>query len=94
MAGIGDDRFKAFVLDITDKSKVDALPNEVMQHFGSVDGLINNADIIQKFMPVNDLSIEEINKVVNVNFYGTVYMTKAFLPLFLKRPEAHIVNIW
>ena len=93
MAGIGDDRFKAFVLDITDKTKVDALPNEVLQHFSSVDGMINNAGIIQKFIPVNDLTIEEISRVVNVNFYGTVFMTKAFLPFFLKRPEAHIVNI-
>jgi len=93
IAGVGDARFKAFVLDITDKAKVDALPNEVIQHFGSVDGIINNAGIIQKFIPVNDLTLEEINRVMNVNFYGTVYMTKAFLPLFLQRPEAHIVNI-
>ena len=93
IAKVGDEHFKAFVLDITDKTKVDALPHEVVQHFGSVDGIINNAGIIQKFIPVNDLTLEEINRVVNVNFYGTVYMTKAFLPLFLNRPEAHIVNI-
>jgi short-subunit dehydrogenase len=93
IAGVGDDRFKSFVLDITDKVKVDALPNEVIKHFGSVDGIINNAGIIQKFIAVNDLSIEDINRVMNVNFYGTVYMTKAFLPHFLERPEAHIINI-
>jgi len=93
IAGVGDDRFKVFTLDITNKEKVDALPNEVIKHFGSVDGIINNAGIIQKFIPVNDLSIEEINRVINVNFYGTVYLTKAFLPHFLERPEAHIVNI-
>lgn len=93
LAGVGDDRFKGIVMDITDKAKVDALPGEVIQHFGSVDGIINNAGIIQKFSTVNDLTIEEINRVMNVNFYGTVYLTKAFLPLFLERPEAHIVNI-
>jgi len=93
IAGVGDERFKGFVLDITDKVKVDALPGEVVGHFGSVDGLINNAGIIQKFIPVNDLTMEQINRVMNVNFYGTLNMTKAFLPLFLERPEAHIVNI-
>jgi len=93
IAGVGDDRFKGFVMDITDKAKVDALPQEVIRHFGAVDGIINNAGIIQKFIPVNELSIEDINRVMNVNFYGTVYLTKAFLPLFLERPEAHIVNI-
>lgn len=93
IAGVGDDRFKAFSLDITDKDKVDTLPNEVIQHFGSVDGIINNAGIIQKFIAVNELTIEDINRVMNVNFFGTVYLTKAFLPHFLERPEAHIVNI-
>lgn len=93
IAGVGDDRFKGFAMDITDRAKVAALPDAVIQHFGSVDGIINNAGIIQKFIAVNDLSIEDINRVMNVNFYGTLYMTKAFLPVFLIRPEAHIVNI-
>jgi short-subunit dehydrogenase len=93
IADVGDDRFKAFELDITNQAKVMALPDEVIWHFGSVDGIINNAGIIQKFIPVNDLTIEEITRIMNVNFYGTVYLTKAFLPIFLTRPEAHIVNI-
>ncbi|WP_028524644.1 SDR family NAD(P)-dependent oxidoreductase [Runella limosa] len=93
IAGVGDDRFKSFVLDISDKIKVDALPELVIKHFGAVDGIINNAGIIQKFIPVNDLAIEDINRVMNVNFFGTLYLTKAFLPHFLTRPEAHIVNI-
>lgn len=93
LAGVGDDRFKGFVLDISDKTKVDALPELVTKHFGAVDGIINNAGIIQKFIHVNELSFEEINRVINVNFYGTLFLTKAFLPHFLTRPEAHIVNI-
>lgn len=93
IAGVSDDRFKGFVLDITDKSKVDELPQSVVKHFGSVDGLINNAGIIQKFIPVNDLPIDQINRVMNVNFYGMLNMTKAFLPYFLDRSEAHVVNI-
>ena len=93
IAGVGDDRFKSFALDISDKTKVDALPELVIKHFGAVDGIINNAGIIQKFIHVNDLAIEDINRVMNVNFYGTLYLTKAFLPHFLTRPEAHIVNI-
>jgi short-subunit dehydrogenase len=93
LAGVGHERFKAFALDITDKEQVKSLPNEVLAHFGAVDGLINNAGIIQPFKLVRDLSMEEINRVFDVNFYDTLYLTKAFLPLFLQRPEAHIVNI-
>lgn len=93
IAGVGNERFKGFVLDISNKEMVDALPKQVIEYFGAVDGIINNAGIIQKFIPVNDLDFEDINRVMNVNFYGTLYLTKAFLPLFLERPEAHIVNI-
>lgn len=93
LAGVGDDCFKGFQLDISNKEKVEALPVAVIAHFGSVDGLINNAGIIQKFIPVNELSYEDIQRIMNVNFYGTLYMTKAFLPHFLTRPEAHVVNI-
>lgn len=58
-----------------------------------IDGLINNAGIIQPFVHVENLEMNLINKVMNVNFYGPLKLTKAFLPRFLKLPEAHIVNI-
>jgi short-subunit dehydrogenase len=93
IANVGQDKFKAFELNITDKEKVEALPNDVILHFGAVDGIINNAGIIQHFIPVNELGYDEINRVFNVNFFGTLFLTKAFLPHFLQRPEAHIVNI-
>ncbi|KAB7730418.1 SDR family NAD(P)-dependent oxidoreductase [Rudanella paleaurantiibacter] len=94
LAGVGSDRFRGFTLDIADKSGVDAFPETVAAHFGHpADGLINNAGIIQPFKPVTELTTDEINRVFNVNFYGTLYLTRAFLPSFLQRPEAHIVNI-
>lgn len=56
-----------------------------------VDVVINNAGIIQPFVCVNDLSYKAIGRVLNVNLL--IYVTKAFLPHLLKRPEAHIVNV-
>ncbi len=82
IAGVGEDRFKAFELDITNKAAVDNLPNAVVQHFGAVDGLINNAGIIQHFETVNDLGFDEIHRVFNVNFFGTLSMTKSFYLCF------------
>jgi short-subunit dehydrogenase len=58
-----------------------------------VDGLINVAGIIQPFVKVADLTYAQIDRVMSVNFYGMLYMTKTFLPSLLKRPEAHIVNV-
>lgn len=80
-------------LSITDKAAVENLPEQVIAHHGGIDGIINNAGIIQPFVRVNNLEFSAIERVMNVNFYGTLYITKAFLPYLLKRPEAHIVNI-
>lgn len=87
------ERLSTHVLNITQREAVEALPAEVMARHGAVDGLINNAGIIQPFVRVNDLDYGAIERVMNVNFYGTLYMSKAFLPHLLQRPEAHIVNI-
>lgn len=93
IAGVGDDRFKGYQVDISNKEQVESFAKDAINDFDFVDGIINNAGIIQKFIPVNELSYDDIQRVINVNFYGTLYMTKAFLPHFLTHPEAHVVNI-
>jgi len=86
-------RLSLHIVNITDKDAVASLPEQVISKHGTVDGLINNAGIIQPFVRVNELDYAAIERVMNVNFYGTLYMTKAFLPHLLTRPEAHIVNV-
>lgn len=81
------------VVDITDRTRVESLPGEIAAVHGDVDGLINVAGIIQPFVRINDLQYSAIEKVMNVNFWGLLYMIKSFLPQLLKRPEAHIVNV-
>lgn len=87
------ERLSLHQLDITDREAVHALVAQVVAKHGTVDGLINNAGIIQPFVRLQDLEYETIERVMNVDFYGTVYMTKAFLPHLLERPEAHIANV-
>lgn len=93
LAGEKKDRLSTYITDITDLAAVEALPGKVIDKHGAVDGLINNAGIIQPFVRVNDLEYAAIHRVMNVNFFGTVNVTKTFLPYLLKRPEAHILNI-
>ena len=87
------DRLSTHVVDITDRSRVEALVSDVIAAHGQVDGLINVAGIIQPFVRINDLDYSSIEKVMNVNFWGLLYMVKSFLPELMKRPEAHIVNV-
>ena len=82
-----------FVVDITNSEAVSALPEQVKNELGEVDAIINNAGIIQPFVKVNELSMQDANRVMNVNFNGPLMMIKAFLPHLLARPEAHILNV-
>ncbi len=86
-------RFVGILANVGDKSAVDALPEQVLKHFGNVDCIINNAGIIQPFVKLKDLDYATIERVIQVNLFGTLYVTKAFLPYLLERPEAHIVNL-
>jgi short-subunit dehydrogenase len=86
-------RIFTYVVDISNKEAVYNFAEKVMKDHGKVDGIINNAGIIQPFINLEELDMERIDRVMNINFYGTLYMVKAFLPHLLKRPEAHIVNV-
>jgi NAD(P)-dependent dehydrogenase (short-subunit alcohol dehydrogenase family) len=93
LAPPGADALATFVLNVTDRAAVEALPQQVVDRFGAVDGVVNCAGIIQPFVRLADLDYEAIDRVFAVNWFGTLYMTKTFLPWLLQRPEAHIVNI-
>ncbi len=80
-------------VDLTDRAQVDALPAAVVDQHGQVDGLANIAGIIQPFVPILELSHEDIDRVMKVNFGGTVNTVKAFLPLLVERPEAALLNV-
>ena len=93
LAGSKKDKVSTHVINVTDRDAVSALPEQVIAAHGSVDGIINNAGIIQPFVLLNELEFSAIERVLNVNLYGVIYMTKAFLPHLLERPEAHIANV-
>ena len=93
LAGRHASKLSLHVLNISDKAAVDLFAKEVIQIHKAVDGLINNAGIIQPFVKIANLDLGTIEKVMNVNFYGSLHMIKAFLPHLLKRQEAHILNV-
>ena len=87
------ERLSTHVLDVTDRAAVEHLPRAVVERHGTVDVVINNAGIIQPFVMIDELDYTTIHRVFDVNLFGTLHMTKAFLPLLLERPEAHIANV-
>jgi len=82
-----------YVVDVSSKEALINFKNTCTEKEGFIDGLINNAGIIQPFINVEKLDEETINRVMNINFYGPLNLTRLFIPELLKRNEAHIVNI-
>ena len=93
LAAAPPNRLTTHVLDITDRAAVAALPQQVIDGHGQVDGLMCIAGIIQRFVYLDQMTMDEIERIMAVNFWGTLYMDLAFLPLLEKRPEACLVNV-
>lgn len=87
------DRLTTHALNVADREAVLALPAAVIAGHGQVDGLVNVAGIIQPFVKIEELGFDVIERVMNVNFWGVVNMSKAFLPHLLARPESSLLNV-
>jgi NAD(P)-dependent dehydrogenase (short-subunit alcohol dehydrogenase family) len=80
-------------VSVADRVAVELLPAEVIEVHGQVDGVLNVAGIVQRFAKVPDLDFKDMKRVMDVNFWGVLNVTKAFLPLLLQRPAASLVNV-
>jgi dehydrogenase/reductase SDR family protein 7B len=78
--------------DITDHAAVDAMIGSIMERFGKVDILVNNAGISQRGLAVDtDYSVDE--RIMQLNFFATVYLTKKILPEMISRGGGEIIVI-
>ena len=83
---------KGYVLDVADRAAVLAHANEVLDAFGHVNLVINNAGVALT-APILEMSWEDLEWVMNIDFWGVVHGTKAFLPHLIASGDGHIVNI-
>jgi len=79
-------------LNVTDRVAVLAYADAVAEHFGAVNIVINNAGIAFTG-DVEDMSFDQIERVMDVDFWGVVNGTKAFLPYLIESGDGHVVNI-
>jgi len=93
LAGTHADRLTTHAMSVADRAAVEALPQQVITEHGQVDGVLNIAGIIQRFVHVEELTLDEIERIMGVNFWGTLYMCHAFIPVLKSRPEAALVNV-
>ncbi len=85
-------RVSSHIVDVANRERVYAWAEEVMEQHGQVDCIINNAGVAS-LCSIEDISYEDFEWVFNIDFYGVLYGTKAFLPYLKQRRDANIVNI-
>lgn len=83
---------EAAVLDVADRGAVEALVNRILERHGRVDVLVNNAGISMR-VHATRLTVEDVERVMAVNFMGAVTATLAVLPSMLRRRAGRIVNV-
>ena len=77
--------------DISDREKVNELPNQVLSHHNQIDMVFNNAGL-SIVGSVKEVDEEDWNFGLDILLNSVIQMTTVFLPLLEKRPEAAIIN--
>lgn len=85
-------RISTHVVNVADLGQMQKFVADVVAEHGRVTHLINNAGV-SLFGTVEEVSIEDLQWLMGINFWGTVYGVKLFLPVLLEQPSAHIVNV-
>ena len=78
--------------DVTNTEQIENLVNEVIEKFGKIDVLVNNAGVTKDNLLMR-MSEEEFDKVVEVNLKGTFIVTKAVIKYMMKKRSGSIINL-
>lgn len=84
---------KTYIVDISDENSIINFKEQYLNDNQYVDILINNAGIIQPFKLVCELDDDIIKRVMNINFFGPVTLTRLFLKNICSQKEGYIVNV-
>ncbi len=82
----------AHIVDVSKLDQIQKLADESLAGHGRVTHLINNAGVAL-IGNAEELSFEDFEWLMGINFWGTVYGTKVFLPILRRQEQGHIINI-
>ncbi len=85
-------RIQSYEGDVRDDARNRAIVDEVVQRFGSIDGLVNNAGIRRDAL-MHNMTPGQWDEVLDTNLHGAFSMIKAVLPVMIKQRRGSIVNV-
>jgi NAD(P)-dependent dehydrogenase (short-subunit alcohol dehydrogenase family) len=89
---LGSASARSYSVDVADRSAVQGFAHAVEKDFGRASLLVNNAGVAL-FGTFAELTLEEMEWLIGINFWGVVHGCKFFLPLLQREADAHIVNV-
>jgi NADP-dependent 3-hydroxy acid dehydrogenase YdfG len=79
-------------LNVARRQDMSTAASKVVASFGCVDVLVNNAGVSSSGL-IYELTYETLEWTIEINLWGVIHGTKAFLPHLMARPEANLVNV-
>jgi short-subunit dehydrogenase len=86
------DKVHCITLDLADTNSIPSIAKQAIAIFGHVDILLNNGGISQRSL-IKDTQLEVDRRVMEVNYFGTITLTKAVLPFMIERKSGHMVVV-
>lgn len=86
---VNEENINSLQFDLTDHNKAKSIVASAINFFGKVDILINNAGMTHYYLATED-TMHMDKKVFDVNYFGTIAITKALLPHFIKKNKGFI----
>ncbi|CAB1061407.1 Oxidoreductase, short-chain dehydrogenase/reductase family [Olavius sp. associated proteobacterium Delta 1] len=83
---------RGFQIDVTDKAKVAAAVDQILEYFGHIDILVNNAGVNHR-VPVLEYPEEEWDRVINTNLKGYFLVTQAVAPQMIENGYGKVINM-
>jgi len=88
--GLSEDRYLVLPMDMTNQKDFDSLVNLVIDKFGRIDYLFNNAGVSTRAL-ASETPVEIDKRVMDINYFGSIALTKAVLPFMSKQQSGHII---
>lgn len=79
--------------DLCDHDKISLVLDQALKHLGGLDVLCNTAGALDNFMKLDELSIAEINRYIQVNLLGPMFVTQYVLDALLNQPTSRVINM-
>ena len=85
-------KMHTYLVDVADRDAMFDLAAEVEKHHGGADLILNNAGVAFG-APVAEMQLDDLKWLMDVNFWGVVNGTQAFLPHLIKKNSGHVANV-